>query len=47
MNNIKTVFRSFGRQKVYSIINILGLTLGIASCLIIFLIVKYELSYDH
>src|SRR5204862_6249258 len=38
--------RSLNRYKVYSAINVLGLTLGIASCLAIFLVVKYELSYD-
>ena len=31
---------------MYSLINILGLALGIASCLIIFLVVKNELGYD-
>ncbi|MBE7178177.1 MAG: ABC transporter permease [Mucilaginibacter polytrichastri] len=45
-NYLKTAFRSLGRQKAYSLINVFGLTLGITSCLIIFLVVKYELSYD-
>jgi len=31
---------------MYSSLNILGLALGIASCIIIFLVVKYELGYD-
>ena len=39
-------WRSLTKRKAYSIINILGLTLGIASCLVIFLVVQYELSYD-
>jgi ABC-type antimicrobial peptide transport system permease subunit len=39
-------WRSINRYRAYSIINILGLALGIASCLIIFLVVRNELSYD-
>ena len=31
---------------MYSSLNILGLALGIASCIIIFLVVQYELGYD-
>ncbi len=45
-NYIKTAWRSLSRRKAYSIINILGLTLGISCCLVIFLIVQYELGYD-
>src|SRR3954471_10627091 len=42
----KTAWRNLSRYKSYNIINVLGLTLGITSCLIIFLIVQYELGYD-
>ena len=45
-NYFKTAWRSVSRYKAYSIINVLGLTLGIASCLAIALVVKYELGYD-
>src|SRR5215831_2136303 len=45
-NYFKTAWRSLSKYKSYSIINVLGLTLGIASCLVIFLVVQYELSYD-
>src|SRR5687767_9031387 len=45
-NYFKIAWRSLNRHRAYSIINILGLTLGIASCLIIFLIVRNELGYD-
>ena len=38
--------RKLLRHKIHSIINILGLTIGIASCFIIFLLTRYELSYD-
>jgi putative ABC transport system permease protein len=46
-NYFKTAWRALNRYKAYSIINILGLSLGITSCLIIFLVVKYELGYDR
>ena len=45
-NYFKIAWRSINRYRAYSIINILGLTLGIASCLIIFLVVRNELGYD-
>jgi putative ABC transport system permease protein len=38
--------RKMLRYKVQSIINILGLTIGITTCLIIFLLTRLELSYD-
>ncbi|HEY3388851.1 MAG TPA: ABC transporter permease, partial [Prolixibacteraceae bacterium] len=40
-------WRTVYKNKVYSAINITGLALGIASCMIIFLVVKYELGYDN
>lgn len=47
LRNIITVaFRSMGRQLSYSIINILGLSIGIACSLVIFLFVYGEWSYD-
>jgi putative ABC transport system permease protein len=39
--------RKLWKHKVHSVINILGLTIGVASCLIIFLITHFELSYDR
>jgi ABC-type antimicrobial peptide transport system permease subunit len=42
----KTAWRNIARNKVYSIINILGLALGVSACLIIFLITDYQLSFD-
>jgi putative ABC transport system permease protein len=38
--------RRLGRHKLTTIINILGLTLGILSCLVIYLYVSFEFSYD-
>ncbi|MDX9696517.1 MAG: ABC transporter permease, partial [Bacteroidales bacterium] len=43
---IKHSVRSFGRQKNYVIINVLGLAIGIACSLLIAMYVVYELSYD-
>ena len=45
-NYIKIAYRNFKRQKVYTFINMFGLTAGIATCLVIFLFVTHELSYD-
>ena len=45
-NYLKIVFRNLIRRKTYSIINILGLAFGIAACLIIYMYVSYEKSYD-
>ncbi|HTL08864.1 MAG TPA: ABC transporter permease, partial [Chitinophagaceae bacterium] len=45
-NYFKIAWRSLLKHKGYTAINIAGLTIGIASCLLIFLVVSYELSYD-
>lgn len=45
-NYIRTIFRNFWRRKHYTFINILGLTVGVASCLVIFLLIRYELRFD-
>jgi putative ABC transport system permease protein len=45
-NILKIALRSFWKTKSISIINVLGLSLGIALCLIIALFVRNELSYD-
>ncbi|MDN5204814.1 ABC transporter permease [Fulvivirgaceae bacterium BMA10] len=46
-NNLKLIFRNFLKNKGYVAINILGLTLGTAACLLIYLLVTYELSFDN
>ncbi len=46
-NYFKTALRNLQRNKIYSFINIAGLSLGLASCLLIFLYSKDELSYDR
>ncbi len=45
-NYFKTAFRNLRRNKTYSAINIFGLALGIAVCIIIFLVVRFETSFD-
>ena len=45
-NYFKTAFRYLLRNKGYTAINILGLAIGIASCILIMLFVRSEFSYD-
>lgn len=45
-NYIKIAFRNIKKHKVYSLINILGLAVGISVCMLIFQYVSNELSYD-
>jgi putative ABC transport system permease protein len=46
-NYFKTAFRNLQRNKVYSLINILGLSLGLCCAMLIILYVKDEVSYDR
>jgi len=46
INYIKTAFRNLGRRKNYTIINIAGLAAGIAICLVLFIVIRYEMSFD-
>ncbi|MEM8893340.1 MAG: ABC transporter permease [Bacteroidota bacterium] len=46
-NYLRVGFRSLKKNKVYASINILGLAVGLASCLAIFFFVKKEFSYDQ
>lgn len=45
-NYFKTAWRSLIRNKIYSLVNVLGLSLGICACLAIYLITRYEFSFD-
>ena len=45
-NYLKVAFRNILRHKVYSLINIFGLAIGMALCLLILVYVQDELSYD-
>ena len=43
-NYLKIALRNIRKHKVYSFINIAGLAIGIAACLLLFLWVQDELS---
>ncbi|MEN2281155.1 ABC transporter permease [Algoriphagus sp. SE2] len=45
-NYIKIAWRNLIRQKSFSLINIMGLSIGLACCLILLAYVKHEESYD-
>lgn len=45
-NNLKIAIRSLFKQKIYTFINVMGLAVGVASCLLILLYVQHEFSYD-
>ncbi len=46
-NYFKTALRNLRRFKGYAFINILGLAVGIAACLLIFLVLQFEISFDN
>src|ERR1700743_1956159 len=45
-NFLKTAIRNLTRNKVFSFINIFGLAVGLATCLLIMLYIADERSYD-
>lgn len=45
-NHLTIAFRNLTKRKGYSLLNILGLAIGITCCLLIFQYVAYEKSYD-
>jgi putative ABC transport system permease protein len=45
-NYLRVAFRNLWRHKGFSMLNILGLTIGMSACFLIFLYVRFELSYD-
>ncbi len=46
-NYLRVALRSLFRNKLYSAINIFGLAIGMTACLMIFLWVRHEVSYDR
>ncbi|MTI29582.1 ABC transporter permease, partial [Xanthovirga aplysinae] len=46
-NYIKIAFRNLIKRKLYTFINVMGLAVGMACCLLIFFWVQDELSYDR
>ena len=45
-NYLKIAYRNLVRHKIYSLINISGLAIGIAFCILTFLYVRHEWTYD-
>jgi ABC-type antimicrobial peptide transport system permease subunit len=45
-NYFKTAFRSLIRNRNYTIINIAGLAVGIAVCMMIFIIIQFQTNFD-
>jgi putative ABC transport system permease protein len=46
-NYLTVAFRSLVKNRAYAVINILGLAIGMAACLLILLFVRYETTYDR
>jgi putative ABC transport system permease protein len=45
-NYFKIAWRNITRRKIYTAINVFGLALGICACITIYLITKFDLSFD-
>ncbi|MBS1933268.1 MAG: ABC transporter permease [Bacteroidetes bacterium] len=45
-NYFKIAWRNITRHKVYTAINVFGLALGICACITIYLVTKFDLSFD-
>ena len=45
-NYFRIAFRTLWKKKAFALLNILGLTVGIAASLLIFLVIHYETGYD-
>lgn len=44
---LTTALRNLSRQKAYTLINISGLAIGLATCMLIMIYIVHELSYDR
>jgi putative ABC transport system permease protein len=44
--NLKIALRNLLKHKFYTLINIMGLSIGMASCLLIFIFIRYQYSFD-
>ena len=45
--NLKIALRNLWKNKGYTFINITGLSIGMASCILIFIFVRYQVSFDQ
>ena len=46
-NYFKVAMRNLVKNKVFSAISMLGLGIGISACLLIYIVIHFELSYDN
>ena len=46
-NYFKTAFRSLSRNRNYTIVNIAGMAVGIGVCMMIFIIIQFQTSFDN
>lgn len=46
-NYIKIAIRNLRRHKTYTSINTVGLSVGIAACLLLYVVISYELSFEN
>ena len=47
MNTLRSIFRSYYKFKYNTLLNLIGLTLGLACSMVLFLYVGFELSFDQ
>ena len=45
-NYFKIAYRNLLKNKIFSLVNIAGLAIGMSACFFIFLYIHFELSYD-
>ncbi|WP_247233093.1 ABC transporter permease [Telluribacter sp. SYSU D00476] len=45
-NYFKIAFRNLSRHRGFTVLNVLGLSVGVAASLLLFMVVRYELSFD-
>jgi putative ABC transport system permease protein len=46
-NYLKIAWRNLKKNRLYAFVNIIGLTIGIVSCLLMGIYIRHELSYDR
>src|SRR6218665_2961000 len=46
-NYLKIGLRSLGRNRSYTFLNILGLSIGVAACILLYVVISYERSFDN
>src|ERR1700743_955684 len=46
-NYLKTALRGFWKHKLFTLINLVGLSIGITAALVIYLVAQFDLSFDR